>query len=442
MGQGTQTAQSYESPLTRDEQWELVLRVANSRGFSHSVTLRSFLLYVAEQAIAGRLDALKEQQIGWQVLGRKPDYDPVEDNIVRVRARQLRKKVEDYFANEGVGEPVVLSIPKGHYIPLFQPKSPGGARAPIEVAKPKLARRLSIPVAAPWVAVPWIVAALSLSILLVVLWRQRTAKAPIAPETPAARIAHGVWGQLLSAPDHEITVVTADAGFALWQDLTRHTVSLGEYLSRRYLRDETTNPDLREIAVRRHTSSADLNVTLRLAETARSFGGRLKVKFARNVDVHELRTGNVVLLGSRRSNPWVQLFESQLNFSLSDEASLSGPSFRNKSPKPGEPKVFSISSPLEVKGAEDSSMESYAVAALLPSPSGTGVVAIVEGLSMEGTEAAGELVTNLEKFGTLLRRIGVKNDQPVKPFEMLLKLTAVPGGYGDAELIAYRYPVP
>jgi hypothetical protein len=87
-------------------------------------------------------------------------------------------------------------------------------------------------------------------------------------------------------------------------------------------------------------------------------------------------------------------------------------------------------------------MESYAVAALLPSPSGTGVVAIVEGLSMEGTEAAGELVTNLEKFGTLLRRIGVKNDQPVKPFEMLLKLTAVPGGYGDAELIAYRYPVP
>ena len=377
------------------------------------------------------------------MLGRKPDYDPVEDNIVRVRARQLRKKVEDYFADEGLWEPVVMSIPKGHYIPLFQPKlserSPAAPDAAIAGAdQPKLSgRRLSIRAAAPW-----LVAVLSLSALFVVVWRQRGTRTSLVPETPTARIARGVWNQLSSAPDHEITVVTADAGFALWQDLTHHTVSLGEYLSRRYLRDETTNPDLREIAVRRHTSSADLNVTLRLAETARTFGGRLKVKFARNVDIHDLRTGNVMLLGSRRSNPWVQLFESQLNFFLSDEASLSGPSFRNKSPKPGEPKVFSISSRLEVQGAEDTSMESYAVAALLPSPSGTGVVAIIEGLSMEGTEAAGELVTNLEKFGTLLRRIGVKNDQPVKPFEMLLKLTAVPGGYGDAELIAYRYPVP
>jgi hypothetical protein len=214
---------------------------------------------------------------------------------------------------------------------------------------------------------------------------------------------------------------------------------LGEYLSRRYLEADGKNPELREIAIRRHTSAADMSVTLRLADTSRSFGGRLKVQFARNVDIHDLRTGNVVLLGSRRSNPWVQLFETQLNFSLDEQDHSQGPSFRNKAPRAGEPNVFSIPSRFELHGAEDRSMESYALAAMLQSPSGTGMVMLIEGLSMEGTEAAGELVTNFEKLGGVLRRIGVNNDQPMKPCEMLLKLTAVPGGFGDAELIAYRY---
>lgn len=457
MPRGTEVVQSCKSSLNRAEQWELVLRVANSRGFAHSETLRSFLLYVAEHGIAGRLEAIKEQQIGSQVLGRRTDYDPAEDNIVRVRARQLRKKVEEYFADEGLHEAVVMSIPKGHYVPLFQLRPPAdraedGAGPPeealeaVEVAVepvativPDAPKRKAEARSKILSALPWIVALLALCSLLLVIGGEKAAKqAPLA-ETPNTRIARGVWGRLFSASDHELKVITADAGFALWQDLTGHTVSLGEYLSRRYLEGDGKNPELREIAIRRHTSTADMSVTLRLADTARLFGGRLKVQFARNVDIHDLRTGNVVLLGSRRSNPWVQLFEPQLNFSLEEQRDSHGPSFRNKSPKTGEPKVFSISSPLELHGAEEKSMESYAVAAMLPSPSETGMVMLIEGLSMEGTEAAGEFVTNFEKLGGVLRRIGVKSDQPVKQCEMLLKLTAVPGGFGDAELIAYRY---
>ena len=201
------------------------------------------------------------------------------------------------------------------------------------------------------------------------------------------------------------------------------------------------NPELREIAARRYTSPADLTVSLRLAEIARNLGGRLKVQFARSMDIHDVSAGNLVFLGSRRSNPWVALFEPKLNFVLDDATNLPGPRFRNKAPKPGEPKDFAINSPLEVHGAEDKSTESYAVAALLPAPSGTGMVVIIEGLSMEGTEAAGEFVTNLERFGALLRRIGLKKNARVKPFEVMLKLTAVAGGYANAELIAYRYPV-
>jgi hypothetical protein len=128
-----------------------------------------------------------------------------------------------------------------------------------------------------------------------------------------------------------------------------------------------------------------------------------------------------------------------MNFVLTNQPGSGGPCLLNKAPQPGEPKYFSMPSSLEVHGAEEKSVDSYALAALVPNPSGHGMAFIVEGLSMEGTEAAGELITNLDRFGAFLHKIGVKKEETVQPFEMLLKLTAVAGGYGQSELFAYRY---
>ena len=178
MPQPVETIQFCENPIAQDAQRELVERVANSHAFSHSPSLRAFLLYVSEHAIAGRLDAVKEQQIGSNVLGRKPDYDPAEDNIVRVRARQLRQRLDDYFLNEGHHEPVVISIPKGHYIPAFQaratelklderPDALGetaeSLEGPRETDSPQPTRQRGFHVPA---AVPWAIAAAAIVALV------------------------------------------------------------------------------------------------------------------------------------------------------------------------------------------------------------------------------------------------------------------------------------
>ena len=83
-------------------------------------------------------------------------------------------------------------------------------------------------------------------------------------------------------------------------------------------------------------------------------------------------------------------------------------------------------------------MDSYALAALVPSLTGLGRVVILEGLSMEGTEAAGELLINPERFADLLRLMGVSRNAPVRPFEALLKLSAVAGTYANTSVIAFR----
>ena len=103
--------------LSSDQKRELVQRVIKSQAFSRSPAMRAFLLYVTDHAILGRTDMLKEQSIGTEVLGRRPNYDPADDNIVRVRAHELRERLGKYFAAEGIEEQVVITIPRGAYAP-------------------------------------------------------------------------------------------------------------------------------------------------------------------------------------------------------------------------------------------------------------------------------------------------------------------------------------
>ncbi len=106
---------------------ELVRRVAGSSTFEKSPRLRAFFLHVCQCALDRRPEAATEQQIGIHVYDRPPGYNPNEDNIVRSQARLLRMKLEHYFANEGRDEPIVITIPKGRYLPAFEERPEEGA---------------------------------------------------------------------------------------------------------------------------------------------------------------------------------------------------------------------------------------------------------------------------------------------------------------------------
>src|SRR6185312_3315709 len=99
---------------------ELVHRVACSVTFEKSPRMRAFLLHVCRCALEEKPEEATEQQIGIFVYGRPPGYNPNEDNIVRSQARVLRMKLEHHFANEGKDESIVINIPKGQYLPIFE----------------------------------------------------------------------------------------------------------------------------------------------------------------------------------------------------------------------------------------------------------------------------------------------------------------------------------
>jgi hypothetical protein len=130
---------------------ELVRRVASSSTFEKSLRLRAFFLHVCRCALDNQPEAATEQQIGIRVYDRPPGYNPNEDNIVRSQARLLRMKLEHHFANEGKDEPVFITIPKGHYLPVFEtrseaPATPPGVPVPAE-GKTRRLRQILVGVA-------------------------------------------------------------------------------------------------------------------------------------------------------------------------------------------------------------------------------------------------------------------------------------------------------
>ena len=101
-------------------------RVLASAGFARNERLSRFLRFVVERHLEGKDDELKESVIAVEVFGRKTDYDPKLDSIVRTEAGRLRARLAQYYANEGSGDTLVIELPKGGYTPLFrQSELPG-----------------------------------------------------------------------------------------------------------------------------------------------------------------------------------------------------------------------------------------------------------------------------------------------------------------------------
>src|SRR5271167_4384500 len=98
-------------------QLDLILR---SRAFIQSHRIRRFLQFVVEESLLGQPHRLKEYLIGLEVFDRREAFDPRVDSIVRVEARRLRNKLEEYYRTEGQEDPVRVLLQKGSYVPIFE----------------------------------------------------------------------------------------------------------------------------------------------------------------------------------------------------------------------------------------------------------------------------------------------------------------------------------
>jgi TolB-like protein len=119
------------TPLPEEVRAELA-RILTSPTFANSDRLSRLLKYVVERTLAGEGDQLKEYVVGIEVFERNDNYDPRLDSIVRVEARRLRAKLEEYYRGPGATDPVRIEIPRGGYVPVFQASPPLAINQPID----------------------------------------------------------------------------------------------------------------------------------------------------------------------------------------------------------------------------------------------------------------------------------------------------------------------
>lgn len=449
------------SGLAGDERWALAQRIVASQCFVKAPQLRDILLYLTRRAVEDRPSSIGEYEVGCNVLGRRPDFNPNEDNIVRVQVRHLRKKLEDFFKAEGADEPLVLTIPKGAYLPRFEPRPAAGAAGSEESDEDERkveaqSGRPVIPDASPvpgkrlpaWIRISLAgvsLLAIGLGIAAFLFWRQKEelrAQIPVSDaRVPAADDV--LWAHFF-APEQQASLVVADTCLVMLQDILNIDIPLRDVVTNggmvaalNDVQDPKLKAALKLISRRQYTSLGDLNVTARVITLARRYNSRPRIRYARYLDTREFMTGNFMLIGSRRGLPWIQLFEPQLNFYLEEDPKTNIYRFLNRAPKPGEQPYYGAS------GSGPGGEESYADIAILPNLTATGYVLIVSGITMEATEAAGELVAGNEFSTTLARMLRERPAGAALPYaEILLQTRAMPGTARVSKIICHRLLTP
>ena len=431
----------------------LLDRVARSPQLRRAPRLRELLLYIGKQSIEKKRTDLHEQEIGCSVFGRPSCYDTSQDNIVRVNATELRKRLENYFATDGAHETWVMEIPRGGYSPIFSRRAVSASTVPesrlhhdaavsishhsgasspdvngskyLEPAAGKQGYRL---VTAGIIAV--------LCVACVFLFLQNQTLRQQMHGWQATPTLQSFWGTFLGNSG-ETDVILADTSFALEEEILKTSIPLSEYLNYGYkhlpegggISPDTKNA-LDLVLSRNNGSISDFRAARRILMLD-PFSSSTQLRFARDYTPDTLKRDNVILIGSRKSNPWVDFFQDQLDFAMGYDSNLHQSGVQNLRPKPGE-------QPFYPEPQDPATNVGYSVVAFLPNVGQRGSALIIEGTDSQATEAAGEFVTNEESMALLKHQL---NSKAFPYFQLLLKTSRLSGTPFTAQIITLRtYP--
>jgi hypothetical protein len=426
--------------VTPEERRECAERICSSHELKRSARLRDLLRYIVQRSIDQEDCAISEREIGVHVFGRNENYDNTADNIVRVNASELRKRIGVYYSSEGLNEPVLLEIPRGSYTPHF-------ARRPIleqmvepppttdaESIVPPLASQVASSETKQWLLPAFFTLAILLAVTCTCLFLAlRRAQRAAEPWRNGASL-QAFWEHLFD--DKRTTVIVlADSSLPLVQEVLKKRIPLNLYLKPDYTQalahaelPENVRDELQPFASRSIASFTDFHAAKQILELAPG-PGKLRLEYARRLPTESLKNENIILIGSNYSNPWVDLFDSRMNFHMSTDPLTHQAQIINSTPRAGEQAKYS-STP------NDRDTIGYCTIAFFPGTEEEPSTLIVAGSTSEATEAAVDFVTSEKSMQGLREKSHIKN---FSHFELLLRTIRLENTPLSAEIVAVRF---
>lgn len=115
----SEQATQENSPADRESVLQELDRILVSRHFKSADRSRQFLRFVVLSKLDGTPERLKERTIGIEVFHRPPGYATGEDPVVRVQAGEVRRRLEQYYAELPHPAALRIELPVGSYSPVF-----------------------------------------------------------------------------------------------------------------------------------------------------------------------------------------------------------------------------------------------------------------------------------------------------------------------------------
>jgi len=274
-----------------------------------------------------------------------------------------------------------------------------------------------------------VAAGLALACLILLVDDVRLRRREAGAEGP--HVGH-LWRQLASN-GLPTQVVLSDAGLAQLSDALGRAVTLGEYrkasypfaLSERLAFDPRAKAMVEQAAVKGLTAPQDARVAADVATLVQRHGAAAHVVSSRNVQIELGARQNLVLLGSRRANPWMEMFEAQLPFRYEFDEAHRTATVTHAAAAPARPAVYRV----------EWGRKSYVVVAFVPKPRGDGNVLLVYAADFLATAAAGQFLADEQGLAQLYARLGTAPSGTLPHFAALLRADLAGHAATNYELI-------
>ncbi|HMG32676.1 MAG TPA: hypothetical protein VKM94_01965 [Blastocatellia bacterium] len=427
--------------LGREDKLRQLERVLQSRAMHGSENLKSFLKFVALKSIDDATDQVKEYTIATEVFGRRNDFSPRSDSVVRVQASRLRQKLQEYYASEGRSDRILIELPKGHYYPVFsvvegtrgaQPATEpteagnGGGQPQISTLPPKevsaSSRRNTRRGVAFATAIVVLLAAIVVLLISNINLRSRSRDAESRSD---AEKFGPVWVPFLKNDDQTLLVLSNPAVYrftnardtdAILKNSLNLTPEEAKHVS------ETVgdkfmvkhNGGRLVLSTDEFTGMGEAIGLARTTSLFREANRGVLLKQSRTISPEDLKNYNIILLGSVWVNEWSGKLPIKEDFTYTSRATI-----ENLNPLNGEEREYGPKFDNDGRLVED-----YGLITIKPNILYRNTVMVLAGIHSEGTEAAAEYVTNPDYLKTLTDRLLQLSGSQTPPryYQALLKV--------------------
>jgi hypothetical protein len=400
-------------------------KLVGSRSLHGSDSLCKLLRYLATHASQHPGAPPKEYQIATELFGRHQDFDPHLDSLVRVQAARLRGKLAEYYASEGVGDPIVVELPKGTYGLTFHERAPALA-AEAEGPNAVLPGRTASSESSPY---RWIVALVLFSVML-------AASLAVALDRLLLRRGRdsNAAAEMISAP---APIRTFWEGFLGGHEQPWVIFSNAPFVGRpdTGMRYFDAKRDQKAPTLDYYTGVGEVLAVHALDGVFGQLKQQLRVKRGSLFSLDDAKNNDLIFIGSPSEN--LTLLEipntKQFVFRTVDCCGRAGNvEIVNLHPASREAREY-LASPSSQVLTED-----YAVVALVPGLQGSHsvLILILAGTTTIGTQAAVEYVCQENSVEELLKALGVSMPEQLKPFEAVIHVKVVRGVPVGSELVA------